>query len=251
MSRHVLILGGTGEALALARSLAEQRPDLAVTTSLAGVTETPVQPPGRVRSGGFGGAAGLAAWLGDEAVDLLVDATHPFAATMARHAAEAAALAGVPRLKLVRAMWPQRHGDRWIMVPDAAAAARALADLGARRVFLTLGVRDLDAFAGMTGTAFTLRMIAPPPEPLPLADAVLLLARGPFDGAAEEALMREHRFDALVTKASGGAATQGKIDAARVLGLPVVMIARPPLPPGERAADVAGALAWIGERLAA
>ncbi len=169
---------------------------------------------------------------------------------MARNAAEAAAAAGVPRLKLVRAMWPQRDGDRWITVPDAAAAAHALADLDARRVFLTLGVRDLAAFAGLAGVSFTLRAIAAPQESLPLSDVTLLLARGPFDAAAEEALMRQHRFDALVTKASGGTATQGKIDAARNLGLPVVMIARPSLPPGERAADVAAALAWIGERIA-
>ncbi len=245
----MLILGGTGEALALARLLAQQRPCLAVTTSLAGVTGSPVTPPGRLRSGGFGGAEGLAAWLTDERVDLLVDATHPFAATMAGHAAAAAARADVPRLKLVRPMWPRQEDDRWIMAEDASAAAAVLAGLGARRVFLTLGTRELAAFGGLGDTAFTVRMIEAPAEPLPIAGARLLLARGPYDAAAEEVLMREHGFDALVTKASGGAATRGKIDAARALSLPVVMIARPPLPPGEHVADIDAALAWITARL--
>ncbi len=249
MNGHVLILGGTGEALALARLLAERRPDLSVTTSLAGVTGDPVLPPGGLRRGGFGGAGGLAAWLAEARVDLLVDATHPFAATMAGHAAAAALSARVPRLKLLRAMWPRQAGDRWIPVRDAAAAASALAGLGARRVFLTLGTRELTAFAGLTDTAFTVRMIEPPAEPLPLADCALLLARGPYDAEAEMALMREHGFDALVTKASGGTATAGKINAARALSLPVVMIARPPLPPGETAGDAETAFAWIDARL--
>lgn len=250
MSRHVLILGGTGEALALARVLAEAMPDLAVTTSLAGVTAGPVVPPGRVRTGGFGGAEGLAAWLRDEAVDALVDATHPFAATMAGHAAAAAAATGVSRLKLVRPMWTRRDGDRWVMVGDAAEAAAALARLQARRVFLTLGARDLGAFAGLRDIAFTVRMIEPPAEPLPLAQAELILARGPYDAAGEEALLRARAIDAVVSKASGGAATLGKIDAARALALPVVMIARPPLPPGGSVDDVDAALAWIAQRCA-
>lgn len=249
MSGHVLILGGTGEAVALARLLADRRPDIAVTTSLAGVTGDPVLPPGGVRRGGFGGAGGLAAWIAEARVDLLVDATHPFAATMAGHAVAAACSAGVPRLKLLRPMWPRQAGDRWIPAGDAAAAATALATLGARRVFLTLGTRELEAFAGLAGTDFTVRMIEPPADPLPLARCTLLLARGPYDAGAEEALMRKHRVDTLVTKASGGAATRGKIDAARALALPVVMIARPPLPPGETVGDAGAALAWITARL--
>jgi len=249
VKRHVLILGGTGEALALARLLAEQRPDLVVTTSLAGATSAPVQPPGKLRTGGFGGADGLADWLRDATVAALIDATHPFAATMAGHAAAAASASGVPRLKLVRAMWPRRDGDRWISVADAPAAARALAKLSARRVFLTLGARDLGAFAGLSGVTFTVRMIEAPETPLPLARADLILARGPFGEVDERALMTGRRIDAVVAKASGGAATRGKIDAARGLGLPVVMIARPPLPACETAPDAAAALDWIARVL--
>ena len=251
MSHHVLILGGTGEAVALAQALAGSRPELAVTTSLAGATSAPVRPPGHLRTGGFGGADGLAAWLAEARVDALVDATHPFAATMAGHAAGAAATVGIPRLKLVRPMWQRRDGDRWIGVADAAAAAGALATLAARRVFLTLGSRDLQAFAGLKGTTFTVRMIEPPAEPLPLVRADLILARGPFGEAGEGALMASRRIDAVVAKASGGEATRGKIDAARALGLPVVMIARPPLPQGPVATDVAAAMAWIDETLPA
>ena len=246
---HVLILGGTGEALALARALALQRPDLAVTTSLAGATSTPVQPPGALRIGGFGGSEGLADWLHRAEVAAVVDATHPFAATMAGHAAAACAAGGVPRLKLVRPMWQRRDGDRWIGVADAAAAAQALVTLGARRVFLTLGTRELHAFAGLDSMVFTVRMIEVPAEPLPLARADLILARGPFGEREEHALIAGRRIDAVVAKASGGDATRGKIDAARALGLPVVMIARPSMPPGPIVDEPADALAWLSQKL--
>lgn len=249
MSGRILILGGTAEAVALADRLAAQYPDLRVVTSLAGATSDPVLPRGTVRRGGFGGAEGLASVLREDGIDLLVDATHPFAATMARHAAEAAAATGTPRLKLVRPMWQQRAGDRWVEVDDAREAAAAIIDLGASRVLLTLGRRDLDAFAGLRDVRFVVRMIEPPDGPLPLAHAELLLARGPFAEAGERALMDGRGIEALVTKASGGAATAAKIDAARGLGLPVVMIRRPPVPPGDMAADVEAALAWIAVRL--
>ena len=246
---HVLILGGTGEALALARALALHRPDLAVTTSLAGATSTPVQPPGAVRIGGFGGSEGLGDWLHQAEVAAVVDATHPFAATMAGHAAAACTACGIPRLKLVRPMWQRRDGDRWIAVADAAAAAQALVTLGARRVFLTLGTRELRAFAGLDSMVFTVRMIEAPAEPLPLARADLILARGPFGEREEYALIAGRRIDAVVAKASGGDATRGKIDAARALGLPVVMIARPQMPPGPTVDEPAAVLAWLSQRL--
>lgn len=248
MTAHVAILGGTAEAVALATALAAC-PGLRVTTSLAGVTEAPVLPPGGLRRGGFGGAGGLADWLRAEAVDVLVDATHPFAATMAAHAAEAAAAAGVPRLRLLRPMWTRQPGDRWIEVADAAAAAAAVGGLGARRVLLSLGRRELEAFATLPEVAFVVRMIESPETPLRLARAELVLARGPFHEADERALMTTRRIEAVVSKASGGTATEGKIAAARTLGLPVVLIRRPPAPPGEVVADVGAAAAWISGRL--
>jgi precorrin-6A/cobalt-precorrin-6A reductase len=242
---RLLILGGTGEAVALAEAVARELPDWDVVTSLAGVTTSPVKGPGRMREGGFGGAAGLAAYLKDESIDLLVDATHPFAATMARNAEQAARESGVPRIKLVRPMWARRAEDRWVEVDNPQAAAQALTELGARSVFLTLGRRDLDAFAGLADTRFVVRMIEPPEEPLPLEVVELLLARGPFTTGDEIALMRDHGIDAVVSKASGGSATQAKILAARDLGIPVVMVSRPPMPDGDQACSLDDALAWL------
>jgi len=246
---HVLILGGTTEAVALAEALAEQRPDLKTVTSLAGVTRDPVTGPGTIRRGGFGGAEGLAVYLRDEAIDVLVDATHPFAATMAEHAAQAAAAADVPRIKLVRPPWSRTDHDTWIEVDDAGQAADAVAHLDPGSVLLTLGRRDLAPFVALEGIRFTVRMIEPPGEPLPFADARLLLARGPFTIEDEMALMRDHSIDMLVTKASGGEATEAKIVAARRLRLPVVMLRRPATPPGPTADSVEAVLAWVDQRL--
>ena len=245
----VLLLGGTAEAVALAGALARRRPDLAVVTSLAGLSSAPSAVPGAVRRGGFGGADGLAAWLADEGVSALVDATHPFAARMATQAVEAAGRAGVPRVKLVRPMWPRRKGDRWIPVADAGEAAAALARLAPGAALITLGRRGLDAFARLSGMRLVVRAIEPPAGPLPLAGAELVLARGPFAEADETALMRERGIGALVTKASGGEATEGKIAAARALGLPVVMIRRPAAPAGPKAATVGEAMDWLDDRL--
>jgi precorrin-6A/cobalt-precorrin-6A reductase len=244
----VLILGGTAEAAALARELAED-PRLAVTTSLAGRTRAPAELPGEVRRGGFGGAAALAEYLKTRAVDILVDATHPFAARISRNAAEACTAAGVPRLVLTRAPWTARDGDRWIRVPDARAAAAALPGLG-RRAFLTIGRQELAAFAALGGLWFLVRLVEPSEHPVPLEDFHLVLGRGPFSLAQEKALLREHGIEVLVSKDSGGTGTYAKIAAARALGLPVVMIGRPALPEGEAVETVAAARAWIEDRLA-
>ena len=245
----MLILGGTGEAARLARRLAATRPALEVTTSLAGATRRPAAIAGRVRRGGFGGVEGLAAHLRAGPVGALVDATHPFAARMAAQAEAAARATGTARLKLLRPMWPRVEGDRWIEVGDSHEAARAVATLGAGRVFLTLGRRGLAAFGALKGVRFAVRTIEPA-EP-PLADAVRIVGRGPFAVEDEMRLLRRHGIDCVVAKASGGRATRGKIDAARALGLPVVLLRRPPPPPGPVARDVEDALAWIDERLEA
>ncbi len=243
----LLILGGTGEAVALAERAAAD-PRLEVITSLAGRTRHPAAVPGRLRIGGFGGAAGLAAFLEDQNIDLLVDATHPYAAAISAHAATACEKAHLPRLVLVRPPWEETAGDRWIEVPDATAAADALVDLG-RRVFLSTGRQDLAPFARLADHWFLLRLIDPPAEPLPLPHHELILARGPFTEADERALLGRHRIDALVSKNSGGSATYAKISAARGLGLPVVMVARPAAPAGEAAADPETAFAWIDAQL--
>lgn len=248
--RRLLILGGTAEAAELAgAALARFGGRLAVTTSLAGRTSRPAPLPGAVRIGGFGGVAGLAAYLAEEAVDLVVDATHPFAARISHHARLACDAAGVPRLRLLRPPWRRHSLDRWVAVADAAGAADAVPRLG-RRAFLTIGAGDLEAFAAITGVHFVVRLVDPPAVALPLRSVEVLTGRGPFALAEERLLLRRHGIDVLVCKASGGAATEAKLIAARELQVPVVMVRRPPPEPGRRVADAPAALAWIAGRLA-
>ncbi|HEX2072445.1 MAG TPA: cobalt-precorrin-6A reductase [Geodermatophilus sp.] len=238
MTGRVLVLGGTGEARRLAGALVADGVD--VLSSLAGRVAEPVLPPGRVRIGGFGGAAGLAEALRD--VDLLVDATHPFAATMSGHAAAAAAATGRPLLRLQRPGWTPQPGDDWRWVDSLDAAAAAVAGSGS--VFLTTGRQGLAAFAGLTARCLV-RSVDPPPPPLPERTTVVL-ARGPFTVEDEVALMRSHAVDVVVTKDSGGSMTAAKLTAARRLGVPVVLVRRPPVPPGVPVvATVEEALAWV------
>ncbi|MFF9092425.1 cobalt-precorrin-6A reductase [Streptomyces sp. NPDC014802] len=241
---HVLILGGTTEARRLAAALAG-RADVRVTTSLAGRVTRPGAVDGEVRVGGFGGAQGLAAWLAEQRVSAVVDATHPFAAGITANAAEAAALTGVPLVVLRRPGWRPGPRDRWHPVDSLDAAARELPRLG-RRAFLTTGRLGLAAFAHLTDTHLLVRSVEPPEPPLPPRLEVIL-ARGPFTVADETALLREHRIDVLVTKDSGGEATAAKLTAARARGLPVVVVRRPALPEGIHAVpDVPQALERLG-----
>ncbi|MDN5916201.1 MAG: cobalt-precorrin-6A reductase [Pseudonocardia sp.] len=239
----MLVLGGTTEGRAVAAAL-DGRPDLRVVSSLAGRVGNPALPSGEVRVGGFGGASGLAGWLRDEHVDVVIDATHPFAAGMTANAAAACADTGVELVVLRRPGWSAGPGDHWHRVASAAGAA-ALAPVLGRRVFLTTGRGDLAAFAPVEA-AFLIRSVDPPDPPLPLEHRVLL-DRGPFTLDGELAVMREFAAEVLVTKDSGGAATEAKLTAARMLGVPVVMIDRPPLPDGiVPAASVDDAVARLG-----
>jgi precorrin-6A/cobalt-precorrin-6A reductase len=247
-SKRLLILGGTAEARALAElAVARYGARLDVITSLAGRTMTPAKTAGAQRRGGFGGAAGLARYLAAERIDALVDATHPFAAAISANARAAAATARVPRLMLVRPQWRRPKAARWIAVDDAAAAAAAVQPLG-QRIWLTFGGRELAAFAPLAGKWFLVRRIERSAEPLPLANCVLVLGRGPFTIEHERRLLEAHRIDALVCKASGGPMAE-KLSAARAAGIPVVMIRRPPQPPGERVRTPAAALAWLAGQL--
>ena len=240
---HVLVLGGTGEARRLAGELARE-PGVVVTSALAGRVTEPLLPPGRARIGGFGGVEGLAAWLREQRVAAVVDATHPFAARISASAAQAAAETGVPLLALRRPGWTAADGDRWHPAGSLAEAAALLPGLGSR-VFLTTGRLGLAAFAALSELFFLVRSVEPPEPPLPRHSTVLL-DRGPFTLDGERALLREHRIDVLVTKDSGGAATAAKLTAAREAGLPVVVVRRPPAPPGvETVPDVAAAVRWL------
>ncbi|MFE4970515.1 cobalt-precorrin-6A reductase [Kitasatospora sp. NPDC056651] len=241
--RHVLVLGGTTEGRMLAAELAPTANR--VTSSLAGRVARPRLPAGEVRIGGFGGPEGLADWLRGERVDAVVDATHPFAAGISRNAALAAAATGVPLLVLRRPGFTRVDGDRWIPVPSLAAAAAELLPRRGERVFLTIGRQGVAAFAHLDGLHFLARSVDPPEPPLPPSCEVLL-DRGPFTVQGEEALLRTHGIDVLVTKDSGGSATAAKLSAARGLRLPVVIVERPPVPPGVPVVpDVPGALHWL------
>ncbi|MEU3281007.1 cobalt-precorrin-6A reductase [Streptomyces antibioticus] len=241
---HVLILGGTTEARRLAELL-HGRPGLRLTSSLAGRVAAPRLPPGEVRIGGFGGTEGLTAWLREHAVDMLVDATHPFAGTMSFHAAAAAATTRVPLLALRRPGWVPVPGDRWREVASLAEAAAALPGLG-RRVFLTTGRMGLAAFADLPDDLWFLVRSVDAPEPPYPARTEVLLDRGPFTLDGERDLLSRHRIDVVVTKDSGGAATAPKLTAAREAGLPVVVVRRPPAPEGVPVVPTpADAVTWL------
>ncbi len=245
--RHVLILGGTTEARGLAAELAEDR-RLRVTTSLAGRVSRHAPHSGDVRLGGFGGAEGLADWLCAHGVDVLVDATHPFAEDISRNAVRAAAEAKIPLVAVRRPAWVQGPRDDWRMVGSLDEAAARLPELG-RRIFLTTGRQGLATFAALGDLWFLIRSVEPPQPPVP-RHARVVLARGPFAVADELALLRAHRIDVVVTKDSGGDAVAGKLVAARTLGIPVVVIRRPPLPNGVRVVeDPAGAVEWLSRLL--
>jgi len=241
---RVLILGGTAEAAALAATLTARCPALRVVTSLAGRTEAPTELSGEVRIGGFGGAAALADYLSAERFDALIDATHPFAAQISANARQAAEQAGVPRLRVDRPSWEAVAGDDWHMVANLGEAASVLPRFG-RRAFLTVGRRDLDAFAACPDIWFLVRLVDMPGEPLPLADCRVIAARGPFTETEEAELLARHEIDVLVCKASGGAMTYAKLAAARARGIPVVMVSRPANVPGERVESVDLAVEWL------
>ena len=244
---RLLLLGGTREAVELTRALAGN-PGIETTYSLAGRTRRPASVPVPVRTGGFGGPDGLAAYLRDEKIDLVVDATHPYSATMSAHAALACERASAPRLVLHRPPWTPDLRDRWVDVPDAERAARALPALG-KRALLTVGSRELAPYVREKAVAFVVRAVEPPAIALDPARFEVVLARGPFDFRAECHLLESRAIDVVVSKNSGGTAAHAKLEAARALGLPVVMIARPPPPPGERVESVAAAEVWIEAHL--
>lgn len=240
---RLLILGGTADANRLAAAVAAER-RIAAVLSLAGRTEAPKLPPIPSRIGGFGGVAGLVDYLRAERIDSVVDATHPFAAQMSRNAVEACGAVGIPLLALERAPWQAQSGDRWIEVDDLPAAAVALG-AAPRRVFLGIGRQNLDLFAGHPQHAYLVRLVDQPRGPLPLTNVEIVVARGPFDRASDRALLEAHRIEIVVAKNAGGEAAVAKIEAARDLGLPVVMVRRPAIPPRRTVASVAEVMDWL------
>jgi precorrin-6A/cobalt-precorrin-6A reductase len=240
---NVLLLGGTTEASALARLLEAQ--GIAATLSYAGRTDAPRAQPVPVRIGGFGGVAGLVDYLHGQCITHLVDATHPFAATMSAHAVEAACLADVPLIALTRPAWQPVEGDHWTHVGSIAEAVAALAG-HPQRVMLALGRMHVDAFAAQPQHHYLLRFVDAPDQAPGLPHHTLVVDRGPFTVEADTELMQAHAIDLVVCKNAGGSGAQAKLIAARRLGLPVVMIERPALPTQHEVHDPREVLAWLG-----
>lgn len=247
LMKRLLIIGGTGDAARLL-DCAIDLPDLQIITTLAGRTQHPKAIAGEVRVGGFGGEAGLVAYLRSAHIDLVIDATHPFAAQMSWHVAGATDRVGIPRLQLVRPAWTRSPADDWIEVASITEAVAAI-PAGAERIFLTIGRQQLTAFAELKDRWCLMRSIDPPDPDLPLPSGELILDRGPFTLENECQLLLANRIQAIVSKNSGGDATYAKIIAARELKIPVIMVQRPSIPDGEIVTDVAGAIEWIVDRL--
>ncbi len=245
---RVLVLGGTGEGREIAARLADSV-DLEAVTSLAGRVRDPRWPEGEVRVGGFGGAEGLAQWLAENDIRALLDATHPFASRITANAYLAARTCAIPFAICQRPSWEQHPQDRWFPARDLSQAAEVVPALGTR-AFLTIGRQGVSAFAGVGGVKFLVRSIDPPTGAMP-ASHELILARGPFDVESERELMLRHNIDVVVTKSSGGDQTYAKLVAARQLGLPVIVVARPPAPAGVDSFDSpAAAVTWLESTLA-
>ena len=243
MAANLLVLGGTTEATALCRRLAEE--GIPGTISFAGRVERPVRQPLPQRVGGFGGADGLASYLKDNGISHVVDATHPFAAQMSRNAVAACAQSSTPLIALTRAPWQAESGDRWTRVADIAGAVAAL-DRPAQNVMLAVGRMHLAEFGPNPQHRYLLRLVDPPKAPLPFPEYHAEIDRGPFTLDNDLALMRAHDIGLVVSKNAGGTGAQAKILAARQLGLEVIMIERPALPDRQEAHDIQSVIDWIG-----
>ena len=247
--KRLLILGGTGDAGQLAAQTIGIA-GLETITSLAGRTNQPGAVAGNVRVGGFGGETGLIEYLQTMRIDLVVDATHPFAAQISWNAAHAAKTVGIPLLMVMRPAWERSTIDDWIEVESMVQAVDSI-PATAERIFLTIGRQQLPLFASLTDRWCLMRSIDPPAADILilLPPGKMLLDRGPFSLAQERQLLKDYQIQAIVSKNSGGDATYAKIIAARELEIPVVMIQRPIMPQGEQVGDIAGAIEWLLERL--
>lgn len=259
---RVLILGGTGNAAELTARI-NNITGIEAIASLAGRTREPVAPVGNVRVGGFGGVMGLVEYLQHQKIDVLIDATHPFANHISWNAAAAATQVGIPRLLVNRPPWEKQPGDIWIEVKNNTEAAAVLENQALKnqalehqlfkhqikRVFLTIGRQEISAFSHLQKMWFLMRMIDPPVADVVIPPGLMLLDRGPFTLEDEREILTKYNIDTIVSKNSGGNATYPKIIAAREMGIKVVMVKRPPVPPGEQVADVESAVKWLLEKV--
>jgi len=243
---RILLLGGTTEASSLAKLLAGRR-EFDCVLSLAGRTANPDPAPIPMRTGGFGGAEGLAAYIAQEKIDVVVDATHPFAAQMSRNAVTACGQSGGALVVIERPEWKPIRGDRWQSVADVAAGIAAIGT-EPRRVLIATGRQQLAELEAAPQHHYVIRVIDPPEKPLRVPDYKLIQARGPFTVAGDLALMGEERIEVIVAKNAGGKATASKLEAARELGIPVIMVARPDMPERRTLATAEAAFKWLVAR---
>lgn len=238
----LLLLGGTTEAIALANHLKEI--DISATVSLAGRTANPAKIPLPTRIGGFGGVNGLVHYLATQQITHVVDATHPFAAQISRHAIAACRQVHIPLVALTRPPWSAAANDQWTRIPSYEAAAKLLAG-PARRVFLAIGRTNLNKFSEHQQHHYLLRFSEQPSALPPFRDCQVLIARGPFSQATDITLLREHRIDLIVAKNSGGTGAQSKILAARDLKIPIIMIDRPQIEERPQTYNLQAVIHWL------
>jgi precorrin-6A/cobalt-precorrin-6A reductase len=241
---RALILGGTADANLLADNVS--RAGLNAVYSYGGRTRAPANQPLPTRSGGFGGPTGLADYIRREGITHVIDATHPFAAEISRNAVAVCADTRTPLIALERAPWAKASGDRWIDVVDISSAVAALPEIRTR-VFLAIGRQHIAPFGARPQHAYTLRFVDPPDGKLPF-DADVIVSRGPFTLDDELETMQARGIEWIVARNSGGTGARAKIDAARALGLPVIMLARPQLPERQRVESVTEVMQWLGHR---
>ena len=226
------------------------RTDVTVTLSLAGRTASPLAQAVPTRSGGFGGTAGLVEYLRTHEIRALIDATHPYASTMSAHALSAAMQTSTPLISLCRPPWAAVAGDQWTEVHDLQAAVGALGRVP-RNVFLAVGRQEIAIFAAAPQHDYVIRSVDPVDPPLAVLHARYILDRGPFGEEQERELLRAHAIDVIVAKNGGGAATYGKIAAARTLRIPIVLLRRPPALNVPTVATVGEAMSWLDHVLKA
>ena len=247
--KKILILGGTGDAVKLAAKLAPI-PDIEIISSLAGRTKKPNALVGQVRIGGFGGSIGLANYLQENLIDILIDATHPCAGQITVNGAIAAEFTNIPHLMLVRPQWERVSGDNWIEVENVEAAAQEIPE-SVKRIFITSGRQQLEPFLKRSHiypeSWYLIRSIDPPD--IEILNSHILLDRGPFSLEQERRLLHEYQIEAIVSKNSGGGATYAKITAARELKIPIIMVQRPAIPDGEKVTSIEEAIAWLSSHL--
>ncbi|MEM7726589.1 MAG: cobalt-precorrin-6A reductase [Cyanobacteria bacterium P01_A01_bin.45] len=241
--KTLLILGGTGEASKLAIQ-AINIPNLNVELSVAGSTSGAGNQPGVTRVGGFGGVSGLIEYLRDRSIDILVDATHPFAAQISTHGYIAAKELDIPRLMLIRPSWKKLPSDNWVEVNNIQEAVNILGEKS-QRVFLTVGRKQLPHFSQLPNIWFLMRLIEPPQNNHIIPRGLMIFEKGSFNLNNELQLLSKYQIDTVVSKNSGGDATYPKIAAARSLGVKVVMINRPPLPTGEKVTTIQEVIQWL------